>query len=99
MAHICLICQKTCTSKFNLERHIKSTHGGIQASYQCFKCDKKFNREDNLRLHEQKCITIVIKGKFCDLECLTETSLSKHTTATHQNIYIVVTVVVLGSPV
>lgn len=84
---LCEQCNKTIKHRANYLRHCASHNKTLQ----CFLCNRKFNRMDNLKRHERGHVTGYqrldnsVKCFQCNFQCLNYTSLFDHVRDKHHN--------------
>ena len=70
-------CKKVYTSKYNLVRHINSSHLKIKKFF-CVKCSKHFPNRQNLAVHEESLVCITHKASPSLSPSGSEFLLSEH---------------------
>ena len=68
--HLCQICDKSFTSKSNLNAHVMTVHKE-NVPYKCFRCEATFKQRGSLNyhissFHEDK------RPHKCDVHCITQ---------------------------
>ena len=70
----CCLCDRTFTQR-NFKRHLESVHTGAQ--FKCWMCEKKYNREDNLKAHQFK-VHGMVACRYCQAAFRDKDSLKAH---------------------
>ena len=81
MAFVCGTCGKQLTSSYNLKRHQSSVHDPSKND-ECQSCQKKFSRNDDLKMHRKVCKQEKVCG-FCSSIFENEAALYQHVTSIH----------------
>ena len=71
----CCVCHKTFNSARNAKRHMESVH--CKNIFSCWMCDRRYNREDNLRAHQLKAHRMAI-CRYCEAAFRDSESLKVH---------------------
>ena len=79
----CHVCKKTFKEKFNLNRHLETTHHDDCGEYECQTCGKLFKRKDHLKRHTETHIRIVCE--ICLKQFKSKDGLKAHRIGNHES--------------
>ena len=76
--------QENIQKKFNLNRHLETTHHDNCGEYECQTCGKLFKRKDQLKRHTETHIRIVCE--ICLKQLKSKDGLKAHRIGNHETI-------------
>ena len=79
----CHVCKRTFKEKFNLNRHLETTHHDNCGEYECQTCGKLFKRKDHLKRHTETHIKIVCE--ICLKQFKSKDGLKAHRIGNHES--------------